>query len=109
MSYVFREQYYYLRTKDPILRGSSEDPMLGICARTLVFTLLSTLTYKSHMILISLTVGTPRSRASADDFRALCPAVCCYQTLIKQIQCELGLKIIKTVNKDKIVFELCLL
>ena len=36
MSYVFREQYYYLRTKDPILRGSSEDPMLGICARTLV-------------------------------------------------------------------------
>ena len=25
--------YYYLRTKDQILRGSSEDPMLGICAR----------------------------------------------------------------------------
>ena len=40
------------------------------------------------MILISLTVGTPWSRALADDFRALCPAVRCYQTLVKQIQCE---------------------
>ena len=53
-----------------------------------MFARSSTLTYKSHVILSSLTVGTPRSRASADDFSALCPAEHCYQTLVKQIQCE---------------------
>ena len=44
-----------------------------------MFARSSTLTYKSHVILISLTVGTPRNRASADE----CPAVRCYQTLVK--------------------------
>ena len=57
-----------------------------------MFARSSTLTYKSHVILISLTVGTPRSRAWADDLRALCPAVRCYQTLVKQIQCGIMLK-----------------
>ena len=36
-----------------------------------------TLTYKVHVIHISLTVGTPLSRASVDDFMALCPSVRC--------------------------------
>ena len=49
-----------------------------------MFARSATLTYKSHVILISLTVGTPRSIASADDFRELCPAVRCYQILVKQ-------------------------
>ena len=53
----------------------------------LMFARSSTLMYKSHVILILLTVSSPQSRASNDDFRALFPDELCYQSLVKQIQC----------------------
>ena len=42
----------------------------------------------NRVILISLTVDTPRSRASAKESRTLYPTVCCYQMFAKLIQCE---------------------
>ena len=78
VSSEFKSLFYlwWIKNIGPNFLLNHSDKLQSVFARS------STLTYKSHVILISITVGTPRSRASADDFRALCPAVRC-----NRIQC----------------------